>query len=768
MLKTILFAALSVFSAQVFAQKKQAVKTREKTDERIILTVENEKLTVGEFIYAYTKNNPNKDRMWEENSIREYLKLFSEFKMKVLEAKRLKYDTAASFREEFEKFKEQLSKPYMTERNVTEQLVKEAYDRLHEQIRAAHILIMVKPYASPQDTLAAYEKMKNIRKQALSGVDFGELAAKHSEDPSAVNNKGDLGYFTALQMVYPFENVAYKTPKGKVSEIFRTKFGYHILKVSERRANEGNVKIAHIMIRANEGIPAEDSIAAVVKIFEIEKKLKEGADWYALCRNFSDDLKTRNEGGELPPYAAGTMLPEFEDVVFKLRNKGEFSAPVRTKYGWHILKLMERTPLQTFEELKDILKEKVSRDSRAELQEELFIARLKKDNNFKAKNTKKIQKLIASYADSLLLRGKWKFDRNDGELSSELFSIRNKPYTLKDFFIFAEANQTSASNFDNAEAYLTALYDDFVNTSLREDEFEQLSEKYPEYRYLLSEYHDGILLFELMSRSAWQKAPTDAAGMEKYFEENRDKYRWKERANIAFFSAADTETINIVKKELERGYFPIDNPNYEKFVELPKFKMKGKKLPDEMNFDFQNISALLSETERQKSHVLVIAAAYTNDTEGKILNAYLNALQAQIESRKIEKDRVITMQKQGEKAGILYKIHSRSLAELEKRLNKDKPLCLRITEELLEPKTSRLLDKIEWKKGMYEFADENRHMLAIVREIVPPQNKELPEVKGAVISDYQKYLEENLLKELRERYKVTVYDHIVKELAGRK
>jgi peptidyl-prolyl cis-trans isomerase SurA len=414
------------------------------------------------------------------------------------------------------------------------------------------------------------------------------------------------------------------------------------------------------------------------------------------------------------------------------------------------------------------LKEKVSRDSRAELQEEKFIARIKSENQFKSKNEKKIQKSLTEYADSSLLKGKWKFSRDNSRLSGEVFSLSGKSYTLKDFFIFAEENQTSASPYDNANAYLSALYDDFVNTTLKDFEFEMLDKKYPEYRYLLNEYHDGILLFEIMSKNAWQKAPNDAAGMEKFFEQNREKYRWKERVNVVFFSAADGETIDIVKKELERGYFPIDNTSSELFAELPKVKPFKKKLPEDISFDFAAVENLLVQLEKSKNNLLVIAAAYTTEKENMVLSAYLDALKQQAESRKIEADRLIIAQKEGEKPGILFKIYSRSYAELEKRLNKDKPLRLRITEELLEPKASRLLEKIKPEKGLYEFSDENRLMLALVREVIPAQNKELPEVRGAVVADYQKFLEENLLNELRQKYKVMVYDHIVKEISGKK
>src|SRR5688572_29691197 len=299
------------------------------TQQLVLETIASTPVYTSEFQYVYNKNNANAENAYSKASIDEYLNLYTNFKLKVMEAEARGLDTTDAFRRELEGYKQQLAQPYLTEKSVTDKLVREAYDRMKKEINASHILINVNPDAEPKDTLAAYNKIADLRKRALGGEDFEKLAKEFSEDPSAKENGGKLGYFTALQMVYPFEDAAYKTDKGQISQPVRTRFGFHILKVNDIRDAQGEIKVSHIMVRATPNMPKADSAEAKRKVDEIYKRVQKNENWDKLASQFSEDAGSANNGGDLPWFGTGRMIPSFEDAAFKLQKPGDISIPVQ-------------------------------------------------------------------------------------------------------------------------------------------------------------------------------------------------------------------------------------------------------------------------------------------------------------------------------------------------------------------------------------------------------------------------------------------------------
>jgi len=220
-------------------------------DSPTIMTIDGQPISKKEFENIYKKNN--RDSVVTTAALDEYLELFINFKLKVREAEKLKLDTASQFTTELAGYRKQLSRPYLVDNVKKEELLHEAYERMKTEVEASHILITVDEDASPADTLAAYKKIQSLRSEGMkSDADFGKLARNSSEDPSAKSNDGYLGFFTALQMVYPFENAAFNTPPGDVSGIVRTRFGYHILKVHSKRPARGEIQVAHIMVKSTD------------------------------------------------------------------------------------------------------------------------------------------------------------------------------------------------------------------------------------------------------------------------------------------------------------------------------------------------------------------------------------------------------------------------------------------------------------------------------------------------------------------------------------
>jgi peptidyl-prolyl cis-trans isomerase SurA len=616
----------------------------------VLFTVNNTPITQEEFEYVYNKNNINNDSAYQQQDINEYLDLYINFKLKIEEAKSRGMDTSKAFKEEFNGYLEQLKKPYLTESKVTKHLMEEAYNRYKEEIKASHILIKISDPLNPTDTLNAYKKALEIRAKSTAGIDFSVLAKQYSDDPSARVNSGSLGYFSSFQMVYPFESAAYNTKVGEVSMPIRTQFGYHLIKVHDRRPANGKVQVAHIMVRVN-----GDSVAAKNKIFEIYEQAQGGASWDELVKLYSDDVNSKKTNGVLNAFSIGQMPYAFQETSFALQNPGDISDPVMTDYGWHVIKLISKEPVEEFSKLEATIKSRISRDSRAQLNKKALLNRLKKENGFSENLENKA--LALKKADSTLIKGQWK-DNNSSISGKPIFIVADQNYNVADFFRYIEINQKPSSY--SPTYYMSLLYDTFQEEKIIAYEEDHLSDKYIDYRMIVKEYQEGILLFELMEQEVWNKAVLDSVGLKNYYEAHKQEYQWGERANATIFASAKGNVIDEIKMAIER-----------------------------------NDSTYLSKKQ-------------------------------------------------------LYK-----------KYNSGASLTLQTDSGNFEEGANEVLDQCDWKSGtqIVEFAGMQH--LVWIKEILNPQIKELNETKGAVISDYQGYLEKRWLKELKDKYTVTVDDVVL-------
>ena len=329
----------------------------------VLFTIDNHPYYTDEFIRVYNKNlDLVKDD--SQKDLDKYLDLFLGYKLKVEKANKIGLQNGTSYQNELKSYRNQLSKNYVNDSKVTNELVHEAYDRMQQEVRASHILVLVDEGASPQDTLKAYNKVLDVKKRLDAGEDFIKVAQQFSEDPSVKENNGDLGYFSAFRMVYPFENAAYKTKLGQISKPFRTRFGYHIIKVVDKRVNRGEVTVAHIMIlKQNDAAQNEK---AKTTIDDIYKKIQQGESFESLAQQFSEDKSSSAKGGVLQRFGSGQLSSEeFENVAFELKDKNQISVPFQSQFGWHIVKLIEKHPVRTFDDMKFELEEKIRKDERS-------------------------------------------------------------------------------------------------------------------------------------------------------------------------------------------------------------------------------------------------------------------------------------------------------------------------------------------------------------------------------------------------------------------
>lgn len=505
----------------------------------------DEKISKAEFKRVYLKNNSGE--MVSKSTVDEYLDLYVNFKLKVKEAEALGFDTVSSFKKELAGYRKQLAQPYLSADGVMEGLQKEAYERLQEEVRAAHILISVDSEASPEDTLKAYKKAEKVLKILKGGADFEVTAKEFSEDPSVKNNGGELGYFTAFQMVYPFETAAYNTKVGEVSDIVRTQFGYHILKVLDKRPSNGKVSVAHILISTDPQINKDGD--AETKIQEIYDRIENGDPFDVLAKNFSDDTRSARQGGDLPAFGVGRMVPEFEEVAFSLKEEGQVSEPFQTQYGWHIIKLLGKEKVQSYKDMENELSQRVKRDSRSKLTEGAVLRKIKKQYGFSQKLKERDD--FYEVVDNSYFQGKWDV-KLAKKLKKDLFTIGDKTVSQNDFANYLDQTQSKRKEID-VKVLVNNKYEDFVRQTLMSYKDARLEEEQPEFAALMQEYRDGILLFNLTDEKVWSKAVEDTTGLEAFYEANKEKYKWGERVDAVVYSALNKEIAKKAKSLIKKG-----------------------------------------------------------------------------------------------------------------------------------------------------------------------------------------------------------------------
>ncbi|MDD3685960.1 MAG: peptidylprolyl isomerase [Bacteroidales bacterium] len=633
------------------------------SQEKILLEIDNEKITADEFLHIYKKNNTNADAM-SYAAMKEYMDLFINFKLKVHEAEVYGLDTLASFKQELSGYRSQLAQPYLTDKKVEEDLVAEAYERMKWDIEVSHILIKCEPTASPADSLKAWNKINDVYNKLVKGSDFVKMVKDYSEDDGSKITDGSLGYRTVFGLIYEFETVMYETPVGQFSKPFRTRFGYHILKVTDKRPAKGKYKVAHIMMVVPKDSGSALDEKAQKTINELLVKARSGEDFAKLAEEFSEDRRTATDGGTLGwVTVGGKMIKEFEDAVFSLEKVGDISEVLKTSYGYHIIKLLEIEPIKPFDELKSELKSKISNTARTSKSRDAIVATLMTEYNAVTfeKNVADFYKIVT---DSIFV-GSWTIDEKT-DLSKTVLTFKDKVYTQKDFADYLMKFNRKQSP-QNVNVFVDQSYKNFVSKMIIMYEEEILEDKYPAFRYLIKEYHDGILLFELTDKTVWSKAITDTVGLEKFYSENKNNYMWGYRYDLKRYKCKDSKITKAANKSFLKG--------------VPEDKIFAK-------------------INKKDSAAIVV-------TESNL----------------------------GEK-GV-------------------KPLIDFYVKEYNIPETDGHLTVI---------ANYEDNTIAVIK-VKGPEVKSLSEAKGLITADYQNYLEKAWIQELRNKYKVTVHDDVLKSLA---
>lgn len=640
----ILFFSLSI-SAQIKAKEA-------------LFSVDQKSYYTDEFIRVYNKNlDLVKDE--SQKDLDQYLELFIGYKLKVNKANKLGLQNGKQYLTELDNYRAQLAKNYLTDSKVTESLIEEGYNRMKKEINASHILIMVDENAAPADTLAAYQKISEIRGRILKGEDFEKLAQEVSQDPSAKDNKGNLGYFTSFRMVYAFESAAYKTQLNAVSLPVRTRFGYHIIKVNDIRDNRGDVLVAHIMLMNPKEGESKTNEEVQKTIQDIYKKIQQGEKFEELAQQFSEDKSTSIRGGELSRFSSGQLSSiEFENQAFSLLKENPISKPFQTQFGWHIVKLIDKFPLKSLEELRAELDNKISKDERSRIIEKSMNSKLR--NKYTVAKDKKMVAAVNKQVTNDIYDSKWEIPTDSLAYSSKIVSINTTPISGYSFLKYIKNQEKRVVSIKPIEKLTSVLLEDFIDEQLNKYNNDNLENEHPEFAAVMEEYRDGLLLFELMEKEIWQRAKTDSIGLASFYETVKSNHQWKKRIDVILLSSTNKAMAEKALSLLKKGNSP----------QLIKEKLNTKEVINVM-----------------------------------------------------------------------------------------------VSESVYEDGASALPKDLPFKEGISEIIKQgDYYYVAKINKIIPEGNKLLEECKGKVINEYQQYLEQNWVKELKKEFTIKVNQDVFEKV----
>jgi len=455
-------------------------------------------------------------------------------------------DKTNAFKKEMAGYREQLAKSYLVDKEVSEKLMRETYDRMQKDLKVSHILISTGPGNKYEEK--AKQKINQIYNDLKTGESFSELAKKYSDDKYSKNAGGDLGWVTAMlpEGFYEFENRIYSLKPGEFSKPFRTKFGYHIVKLENERPARGEIEASHILIRdKKKGKPIPGAKAKIDSIYD---RLVAGENFVQLARKYSMDNKTAIKGGYLGYFGINKYGQIFEDQAFSLKNNNDFTKPFKTVLGWHIIKRMSKPGIKPYDKVRKSLINKINKNERFEIARKALIEKIKKEAGFK-EYTEVLDSFI-SKLDKSFYSFKWKAPEYKDSL---LFQLGNENVMLGDFVRYIESNQRKRIQLrkkKSVEESLKKFYDSFVADKCIKYEESHLEEKYPDFKFLMQEYTEGNLLFEVMEKEVWNKASSDTTGLKKFYEENKEKYQWKPRAELYTYTI-HSDNPKLIKKVLK-------------------------------------------------------------------------------------------------------------------------------------------------------------------------------------------------------------------------
>jgi peptidyl-prolyl cis-trans isomerase SurA len=594
------------------------------------MIIGQEKVSVDEFLRIYQKNNQS-TTSYSEKDVQEYVELFTLFKMKLQEAKRMRLDTLPMLKEDYQKYTDQLVQNHFVDKNYIENIWKAQYEHMKYDVKVAHIMVKCAPNANPSDTLIAYNKLNYLKQQATKD-NFAKLATENTEDQSSAIKGGLLGYITAFMTFPEFEQPCFQTPIGAISSIFRTQYGYHIIHVLDKRVARGKIKVAHIYLKKSEKPEvAEKQIQEAYKQIMSKKLTFENA-----VKKYTEDASTKETYGVLNEFGVSEMVNDFEEQCFALKNPGDLSKPFMTEYGWHLVKLIEKIPVKGYEDSKDYIKQRMANDPRVNNLKGIAYSRMLDKYKF-TEPPANLSPLMANMPDTFFMIKNWVLKPMKAIESNTLFSFAGKSFNLKDFSNYVNTNYNTASSKSKKDA-IDAMYAAYKEKVIWQMAKDLLSAEDKTYSQLESEYMNGLLIFEIMDREVWKKALADTLGSMKMYEEVKSNYWFKDRVMLEGIKTKKTEGLDtyiqsltslsakVVFEKIKQSKDSNEFVYYERTIERGDYPEIDKAMDAKaisVQFKDEDKSSILAKVVK----LLPPSIKPYSEIKGRIQNLYQNKLE---------------------------------------------------------------------------------------------------------------------------------------------
>jgi len=534
-------------------------------NDAVLFTVADDPVYLSEFKYIYEKNNADKAD-YSKESLEEYLELYQKFKLKVKRARSLGLDTVKVLQKELEGYRKQLAKSYLKDKEISERLIDEVAKRMEEDIEVFHIFISAPAKSPKEKTDAAEKKIGDIydKLRTLGASAFGDMAKTMSEDKASGMRGGRLGYYTAPlpDGFYEFENAMYATQPGEISAPVRSKMGFHILMVKDRRPAKGQMEIAHILIRNEKNKKTkEEALTLADTVYNL---LKEGRNFENLAAKYSEDSKSKHKGGYLGFFGVNQYELNFENAAFALKNDNDITKPTETSLGYHIIKRISKRDNSDKARLRKRIQARINNDDRFKIAEEKMIEDVKMDAGFS--EDKMAFKRLSTSINEEFYSYKWTAPEYDESL--KLFTLADESYSLLDFAKYAKTNVRERLKFSKkkpVEEAVEEMYDQYVKDEVMAYEEANLESKYPDFKALMREYREGILLFEITKQEVWDKASQDSIGLANFFKTTDKKYMWPERVKVKKYMIEGGSDVEVLS-----AYKFAQKKEHQKFLEKYK------------------------------------------------------------------------------------------------------------------------------------------------------------------------------------------------------
>lgn len=532
----------------------------------VVAKYDNSNITMHDFETAYAKNAGGVEEAKKDSldKLKNFLDLYVKFKMKLRDAYIRGYDTNPEVVNELNDYKEKVGATYILEKYLVDPGIDSLYNRRKWEFRVSHI--MFRPDSSGD--AGALKKANEILDSIKNGASFEEMAKKYSDDKFSKSKGGDIFYITAGQVPPAFEDAVYSTAPGHVyPEVVKSPYGYHIIKVTEKRKRIPKIRASHILASFSNGQGKIDSAAAKAKIDTVMEKLKNGANFAELAEKYSDDPGSKKKGGDLGFFARRQMVPEFDEAAFNLKKVGDVSGIVKSPFGYHIIKLTGIQDYPSLDAEKDELK-KIFQKTRYQKEYNKLIDSLKKQFNYNLVQSTfgYMKKNLDSLRLGMPLNDVTKLD------DKVLYTYANDS-VMADKFVDRMANNSDYANKMITPNLLEQALNKFSGDDVLDAAALDLDKTNKDFASLMNDYKNGIYIFKLQDSEVWSKLKIDSTKLHDYYDTTKSRYQWPDRVDVSEIFSKSDSLINYYYSLLQKG------GNFDtlasKYTEKPGMKEKA-------------------------------------------------------------------------------------------------------------------------------------------------------------------------------------------------